>query len=118
MPPLKKIKKQIVDNRTTKEIAIQSAMTSFYNILIPGYKVKHIRIKNPLTGKDPLFSVEDPEFFEMFYELAQLGLKNKMMQEVETFIANVDPDWQSVYAALEGYFKTKEIDNETTSRLS
>ena len=31
-----------------------------------------------------------------------------MMREIETFAANVDPDWQSVYSALEGYFKAKE----------
>ena len=81
MPPVKQIK----DTRSAEEIAIQSAMTSHYNTLVPGYKAKHIRIKNPLTGKDPLFSVEDPAFFEMFYELSQKGLKDKMMKEIEIF---------------------------------
>jgi hypothetical protein len=108
MPPVKQVK----DNRTPEEIAIQSAMTSHYSILIPGYKAQHIRVKNPLTGKDPLFSVEDPKFFELFYDLAQKGLKDKMMREIETFAANVDPDWQSVYSSLEGYFKTKKTVQE------
>jgi hypothetical protein len=108
MPPVKQIK----DTRSAEEIAIQSAMTSHYTVLIPGYKAQHIRIKNPLTGKDPLFSVEDPAFFEMFYELAQKGLKDKMMREIETFAANIDPDWQAVYSCLEGYFKAKESSNE------
>jgi hypothetical protein len=108
MPPVKQLK----DNRSPEEIAIQSAMTSHYTILIPGYKAQHVRIKNPLTGKDPLFSVEDPAFFEMFYELSQKGLKDKMMREIEIFAANVDPYWGAVYSALEGYFKAKESSNE------
>ena len=110
MPP---IKQPVKDTRTPEEIAIQSAVTSHYTILVPGYKAKNVRIKNPLTGKDPLFSVEDPQFFELFYDLAQKGLKEKMMREIETFAANLDPDWQAVYSALEGYFKAKESSNET-----
>jgi hypothetical protein len=109
MPP---IKQPIKDTRTPEEIAIQSAASSHYATLIPGYKAQHIRVRNPLTGKDPLFSVEDPQFFELFYDLAQKGLKEKMMREIETFAANVDPDWQAVYSALEGYFKAKEFSNE------
>jgi hypothetical protein len=108
MPPVKQLK----DNRSPEEIAIQSAMTSHYTILIPGYKAQHIRIKNPLTGKDPLFSVEDPAFFEMFYELSQKGLKDKMMREIQTFATTIDPYWGAVYSALEGYFKAKEIGSD------
>ena len=114
MPPLKKQNKiAVTDKRTPDEIAIQSAITSHYNTLVPGYKATHIRIKNPLTGKDPLFSVEDPAFFEMFYELSQKGLKDKLMKEIETFIVSYDPDWQAVYSSLEGYFKAKELLDET-----
>lgn len=114
MPPLKsKIKKQLVDNRTSEEILIQSSMTSYYNILIPGYNAQHIRIKNPLTGKDSFFSVKNVEFFEMFYELSKLGLKNKLMKELQTFILDIDPNWQSVYDEIEGYFKLKDSLFET-----
>ena len=113
MPPLKKQNKIAVkDTRTADEIAVQSAMTSHYNILTPMYKAQNIRIKNPLTTRDHLFSVNDPEFYDMFYDLSQLGLKDKMMLEIETFAANIDPDWQAVYSALEGYFKAKESSNE------
>ncbi len=114
MPPVKQLK----DTRNPEEIAIQSAMTSHYTILIPGYKAQNIRIKNPLTGKDPLFSVEDPAFFELFYELAQKGLKDKMMREIETFAATIDPYWGAVYSALEGYFKAKEIGSDSSQELS
>jgi hypothetical protein len=114
MPPVKPIK----DTRSPEEIAIQSAMTSHYTVLIPGYKAQHIRIKNPLTGKDPLFSVEDPAFFDMFYDLAQKGLKDKMMREIETFAANIDPYWGAVYSALEGYFKAKETASDPSQIAS
>jgi hypothetical protein len=114
MPPVKQIK----DTRSLDEIAIQSAMTSHYTVLIPGYKAQHIRIKNPLTGKDPLFSVEDPAFFELFYSLAQRGLKDKMMREIETFAATIDPYWGAVYSALEGYFKAKETADDSSQVVS
>jgi hypothetical protein len=104
--------KPIKDTRSPEEIAIQSAMTSHYNTLVPGYKAQNIRIKNPLTGKDPLFSVEDPAFFEMFYDLSQKGLKDKMMREIKSFADTIDPYWNAVYSALEGYFKSKETVQE------
>ncbi len=104
--------KPIKDTRSPEEIAIQSAMTSHYNSLIPGYKAQNIRIKNPLTGKDPMFSVEDPAFFEMFYDLAQKGLKDKMMREIKSFADTIDPSWNAVYSAIEGYFKAKETVQE------
>jgi hypothetical protein len=67
MPPLKNQNKVAVkDNRTPDEIAIQSAITSHYNILTPMYKAENIRIKNPLTTLDHLFYVNDPEFYNMF----------------------------------------------------
>lgn len=114
MPPVKQIK----DTRSPEEIAIQSAITSHYTILIPGYKAKNVRIKNPLTGKDPLFSVEDPKFFDMFYDLAEKGLKDKMMREIQTFAATIHPDWQAVYSSLEGYFKAKAIANDASQIVS
>ena len=115
MPPFKQPTK---DTRSPEEIAIQSAITSHYNTLIPGYKAQHVRIKNPLTGKDPLFNVEDPKFFELFYDLAQKGLKDKMMQEIETFAATIDPDWQAVYSSLQGYFKAKETSDDASQVAS
>lgn len=115
MPPLKKQNKiAVTDKRTPNEIAIQSAITSHYNILTPMYKAEHIRVRNPLTGLDNLFSVTSPAFYDMFYELAQLGLKDKMMLEIETFAATIDPDWQAVYSTLQRYFKGMEEANEVS----
>ena len=112
MPPLKKKNvNKFKDERTPQEIAVHSALTSHYNIFTPMYKAHYIRIKNPTTTKDYLFKVDEPAFFEMFYELSKLGLKDKMMQEIETFTATIDPDWQDVYASLEEYIKIKESSN-------
>jgi len=111
MPPFNKKQKRVEDKRSPEEITIDSARTSSYNLCTPMYKAEHIRLRNPITGLDRLYSVNDPAFYEAFYQLSQLGLKDKLMLEIETFTANIDPDWQSVYAALQGYFKAKEIDN-------
>ena len=119
MPPLKKQNKITVkDIRTPEEIAIQSAMTSRYNLLTPMYKAQNIRINNPLTTKDHLFDVKDSAFFEMFYELSQLGLKKKLFDELESFIANIDPDWQSVYADIVQYFEGMDASNEESQDSS
>lgn len=115
MPPLKKQNKIVViDKRTPDEIAIQSAITSTYKILTPMYKAQNIRITSPLTKKDHLFSVKDTKFFEMFYELSQLGLKDKLFDELETFIVNIDPDWQAVYSDMVQYFESMDGNNETS----
>lgn len=111
MPPFKNKQKKVEDTRSPQEIAIDSAKTSSYNLCTPMYKAEHIRLRNPTTGLDKLYSVTDLAFYEAFYELSQLGLKDKLMLEIETFIVSIDPDWQSVYSALQGYFKAKEIQN-------
>ncbi len=110
MPPFGNKQKRVEDKRSAEEIAIDSAKTSMYNLCTPMYKAEHIRMRNPITGLDKLYSVTDPAFFDAFYELAQLGLKEKLMFEIETFIVKIDPDWQSVYASLEGYFKAKQLE--------
>lgn len=111
MPPLGRKQKRTEDKRPPNEIAIDSVKTSVYNICTPMYKAEHIRMRNPITGSDKLYSVTDPAFYEAFYEFSQLGLKDKLMHEIKTFIANIDPDWQSVYASLENYFESKQNDN-------
>jgi len=118
MPPLGRKQKRAEDKRSAEDIAIDSAKTSMYNLCTPMYKAEHIRLRNPITGFDKLYSVTDPAFFEAFYEIAQWGLRDKLMLEIETFTAVIDPDWQSVYSALQGYFKAKEMEHgelETSS---
>jgi len=111
MPPFNNKQKRTEDKRSLDEIAIDSAKTSNYNLCTPMYKAENIRLRNPLTGLDKLYSVSDPAFYEAFYELSQLGLKDKLMLEIETFTANIDPDWQAVYSALQNYFASKDVHN-------
>lgn len=119
MPPLKKQNKiAVIDKRTPDEIAIQTAITSPYKILTPMYKAQNIRITSPLTKKDHLFSVTDTKFFEMFYELSQLGLKDKLFDELETFIVNIDPDWQAVYSDMVQYFESMDGSDEASQDSS
>lgn len=112
MPPFNNKQKRAEDKRSLDEIAIDSARTSTYNLCTPMYKAENIRLRNPLTGLDKLYSVTDPAFYQAFYDLSQLGLKDKLMLEIETFTTSIDSDWQSVYSALQGYFKSKELQNE------
>lgn len=111
MPPHGQKQKRAEDKRSAEEIAIESARNSVYNICTPMYKAQHIRMRNPITSLDKLYSVSDPLFFEDFYHLATLGLEEKLMSEIEYFTANIDPDWQAVYQSLKGYFKVKQSDN-------
>lgn len=112
MPPFGNKQKRAEDKRSAEEIAIDSARTSTYNLCTPMYKAEHIRLRNPITGLDKLYSVTDTAFYQAFYELSQLGLKDKLMLEIETFAKSIDPDWQSVYVALKIYLKSKERESE------
>lgn len=112
MPPFGNKQKRAEDKRSSNEIAVDSAKTSTYNMCTPMYKAEHIRLRNPITGLDKLYSVTDPAFYEAFYELSQLGLQDKLMLEIETFTASIDPDWQPVYDSLQGYLKAKEKENQ------
>ena len=118
MPPFNNKQKRIEDKRSSNEIAIDSAKTSTYNMCTPMYKAEHIRLRNPITGLDKLYSVTDPAFYEAFYELSQLGLKKKLFDELESFIANIDPDWQSVYADIVQYFEGMDASNEESQDSS
>ncbi|MBM3909880.1 MAG: hypothetical protein FJ352_03845, partial [Firmicutes bacterium] len=70
--------KRAEEQRTPSQVAIDSAKTSSYNLCTPMYEAQHIRLRNPVTGLDKLYSVTDPAFFNAFYELAQLGLQEKL----------------------------------------
>jgi hypothetical protein len=112
MPPHGQKQKRTEDKRSSDEIAIESAKNSIYNVCTPMYKAEHIRMRNPITALDKVYSVKDPSFFEAFYELANMGLEEKLMSEIEYFAASIDPDWQSVYSTLSGYIKAKKTATE------
>ena len=39
-------------------------------------------------------------------------LKEKLFDELESFIASIDPDWQSVYADIVQYFEGMDTSSE------
>ena len=56
-------KQQTKDTRTPEEIAIQSAMHSHYNIMMPMRDAEYVRIHHPITTMDVHVSTKDPKFF-------------------------------------------------------
>ena len=93
--PVKK-KAVLVDKRSSEEIAIQSAMNSNYNVLIPLRDAKHAYVKNPITQKTAHFSTQSEEFFEMIIELCEKGLTDKLREEVISFSNEIDSKWSNV----------------------
>lgn len=110
MPPHGQKQKRAEDKRSPQEIAIESAKNSIYNVCTPMYKAEHIRMRNPITALDKVYSVKDPVFFEAFYELSNMGLEDKLMSEIQSFITDIDPNWQPVYDTLLGYIKVKKTE--------
>jgi hypothetical protein len=113
MPPLKGTNKQAAtkETRTPEEIAIQSASNSSAHVMIPMLDAAYVRLRNPLTGLDHHFSTTDSAFFDMFYELSQKGLKNKLMSDLSYFAEHYDAKWNNVIDSVTGYFKAKETAN-------
>ncbi len=94
-PPVKK-KAAVEDKRSKEEIALASAMTSQFSILIPLYEAKHVYIKNPVTSKTHHLSTSSEAFFDMFIELCEKGLRDKLRQELSNFAELIDPTWAEI----------------------
>jgi len=80
------------------------------------YNAEHIRLRNPVTTLDKVYAVSDPSFLKAFGDLARLGLKDKLMSEIQSFAQNIDPKWSDVYVNLEHYIKTNEVGNTDENR--
>jgi len=93
--PVKK-KVVIVDKRSPEEIAIQSAMHSNYNIIIPLFNGDYVYINNPLTQKTVHLGTSSETFFEMFLGLCEKGLTEKLRGEVSSFSKESDDKWAQV----------------------
>lgn len=111
MPPHGQKQKRVEDKRSPEEISLEAAKNSPYNIFTPMHKAQHIRFRNPLTSLDKLYSVEDPAFYEVFYDFSKKGLEERLFNEIKSFIS-IDPAWENVLKSLEGYFKVKDLPNE------
>jgi len=109
-----KKQKRVEDRRSPEQIAIDSARNSNYNLCTPMYNAEHIRLRNPVTTLDKVYAVSDPSFLEAFGDLARLGLKDKLMSEIDFFAKNINSKWSDVYTNLKLYIESKEEgkDNE------
>ena len=92
MPP----KVQPKDTRTPEQIAIESTKNSNYNLLIPMADAKYVRVRNPLTGKDPHFSTTDTALYDLLADLSNKGLKEKIQSELTSFAQNYNSAWSDV----------------------
>lgn len=109
MPPHGKKQKRAEDKRSVEEIALEAAKNSHYNLFTPLFNAENIRFHDPVTLKDVTFRVTDENFYQLFYDYSQKGLKEKFFSELESFVA-YDSKWQSVIDSLNGFFKIKETD--------
>lgn len=96
----KKYKAAVVDDRKPEEIAIQSAINSAYNVIVPMVDAKYAYIKHPILQKTLHFSTDSDGFFSTILELSQKGLREKLRSEITNFAENIDIKWFDVLERL------------------
>jgi len=89
-------KKKREETRTLEELALLSAMNSEYNIMQPMVDANYVRVRNPLTGLDPLFQTDSNLFRNLILELCGKGLDKKLSKEFDEFSVNYDSKWSSI----------------------
>lgn len=92
--PTKKKKRE--ETRSNEEIALLSAMNSQYNIMHPMSNAEYVRVRNPLTGKDPSFKTNENSFRELIQYLCEKGLTKKLEREFDEFALKHNPKWAMV----------------------
>ncbi len=110
-------KVQQKDTRTPEQIAIESARNSNYNILIPMIDAAYVRVKNPITGKDPHFSTADSAFFDLYKNLSDIGLQEKLDKELQYFADNYNPAWNDVINNIHEYLQPKEEEDPCAEQV-
>lgn len=89
-------KKKREETRTLEELALLSAINSEYNIMHPMVDANYVRVRNPLTGRDPSFKTNSESFRNLILELCGKGLDKKLSKEFDEFSANYDSKWSSI----------------------
>lgn len=89
-------KKKREETRTNEELALLSAINSDYNLMYPMVDAEHVRLRNPLTGKDPLFKTNSDSFREMIVQLCDKGLDKKLSKEFDLFAEKYDSKWAQI----------------------
>lgn len=95
--PSKKKKRE--ETKSNEELALTSAMNSQYNIMHPMINAEHVRVRNPITGLDPLFNTKSDSFRELIVYLCEKGLKQKLSEEFDFFTKNYDIRWDNIKTA-------------------
>jgi len=95
MPPFKS-KTQKKEIRSDEEISIDFAKNSSYTLMIPMKDAQYVRVRNPITGKDPHFSTSDTLFFDLLIELSNKGLQSKIEEEFSFFAQKYNSAWSDI----------------------
>ena len=95
MPPPTK-KKKPEETKSVGELALLSTANSDYNIMQPMFNAEHVRVRNPLTGLDPLFQTNSHSFRELIMQLCEKGLDIKLAREFNEFSVKYNPKWSLI----------------------
>lgn len=89
-------KKRREETKSMEELALLSAINSEYNIMHPMVDANYVRVRNPLTGRDPSFKTNSESFRNLILELCDKGLDKKLSKEFDEFSVNHDSKWSSI----------------------
>lgn len=62
----------------------------------PMVDAEYVRVRNPLTGKDPSFKTNEDSFRELIQYLCEKGLTKKLEREFDEFALKYNPKWVMV----------------------
>jgi hypothetical protein len=107
-PPQKK--KQVREEKTTEQTLIQAAIHSQYNTCTPMVGAAYIRIKHPVTRLDIHCSTNSNKFFELFKELCDKGMADRLFTELTSFGSDIDEKWFEVLGNARAYCERQKAE--------
>lgn len=76
--------------------AVQSAITSTYNTLIPLKDACGVYVKHPTSSRTLRVSTYTEEFVTIYRELSELGMGERLDRELVEFANLYSPEWNRV----------------------
>lgn len=99
--PIKSAKKKYSEEqKTTEESAFLAEKNSSYNTITPMLNAEYARIRHPFLKKYFHCKTNSVEFLNLFNELSQKGLGEKLERELVYFAEHYDRRWADVLANL------------------
>lgn len=89
-------KKQIREEKTNTETIVAAAVNSPYNTFTPLYDAKNIRVSDPITRRDAVFATNSDALVACFAQLCSIGMKEKLINELDFFSKTINPAWSDV----------------------